>query len=122
MISSSEFASFGLKVELPNCSFLYISFFGFIQKSDYRVFFVRDVVLPLSTIPEKLRSTSRRQIFAYPINSKTIRGFLFFSPKNCGLHSSADYIRVRISFFFFFQTRKKCLFVNHKLAISRAFS
>ena len=26
--------------------------------------------------------------------------FFFFSPKNCGLHSSADYIRVRISFFF----------------------
>ena len=32
--------------------------------------------------------------------------FFFFSPKNCGLHSSADYIRVRISFFFFFRLEK----------------
>ena len=41
----------------------------------------------------------------YPINSKTIRGFLFFLPK------IADYIRVRISFecgfhFFFFRLEK----------------
>ena len=31
----------------------------------------------------------------------------FFSPKNCGLHSSADYIRVRISFFYFFRKGKR---------------
>ena len=45
--------------------------------------------------------TSTMESNNYRKNSKTIRGFLFFSPKNCGLHSSADYIRVRISFFFF---------------------
>ena len=34
------------------------------------------------------------------LTRKQSADFFFFSPKNCGLHSSADYIRVRISFFF----------------------
>ena len=60
----------------------------------------------LPKLSELNREREARRLITV-LTRKQSADFFFFSPKNCGLHSSADYIRVRISFFFF-QTRKNC--------------